>query len=58
MPSEPPRYPAEPTADGFDTLYSPVYGQTYPSKHGALIKAWPVFLEGSGRLRFWPASSP
>ena len=44
---EQPSYAPEPTADGFDTLYSPVYGQTYPSKHGALIEARHVFLEGS-----------
>ena len=45
----PPDQPTpEPTADGFDTLYSPRYGQTYHSKHGALIEARHVFLEGSG----------
>ncbi len=36
------------TADGFDTLYSPAYGQTYHSKHGALAEARHVFLEGAG----------
>ena len=38
----------EPTADGFDTLYSPAYNQTYHSKHGALTEARHVFLEGTG----------
>ncbi len=37
-----------PTADGFDTLYSTVYGQTYHSTHGALTEARHVFLEGTG----------
>ena len=37
-----------PTADGFDTLYSTAYGQTYHSTHGALTEAQHVFLEGSG----------
>ena len=37
-----------PTADGFDTLYSPAYGQTYHSTHGALREARHVFLEGTG----------
>jgi len=38
----------EPTADGFDTLYSPAYDQTFHSKHGALTEARHVFLQGTG----------
>ncbi|MFQ5571017.1 MAG: tRNA (5-methylaminomethyl-2-thiouridine)(34)-methyltransferase MnmD [Rhodothermales bacterium] len=47
---EPTRSPCtpEPTADGFDTLYSATYGQTYHSVHGALTEARHVFLRGSG----------
>ena len=37
-----------PTADGFDTLYSTAYEQTYHSTHGALTEARHVFLEGTG----------
>ena len=45
MPPEP--LTPHPTDDGFDTLFSPVYGQTYHSRHGALVEARHVFLEGS-----------
>ncbi len=48
MRPEQPSYTPEPINNGLDTLYSPVYDQTYPSKHGALIEARHVFLEGSG----------
>lgn len=37
-----------PTDDGVDTLYSPQYGQTFHSRHGALIEAEHVFLKGTG----------
>jgi len=37
-----------PTADGFATLYSPRYGQTYHSRHGAGLEARHVFLDGAG----------
>ena len=47
MCSEQPSYAPEPTDDRLDTLYSPVYSQRYPSKHGALIEARQVFLEES-----------
>jgi len=40
-----------PTADGFDTLYSVQYGQTFHSSHGALAEARHVFLEGAGVAR-------
>ena len=43
-----PRYTLTPTGDGFDTLYTPRYGQTYHSTHGALTEARHVFLEGTG----------
>lgn len=42
------------TADGSATLYSPRYGQTYHSHHGAVTESAWVFVEGSGvgrRLR-------
>ncbi len=48
MPPEPAPYAPEPTADGFDTLYSAAYGQTFHSRHGALAEARHVFLEGAG----------
>jgi tRNA U34 5-methylaminomethyl-2-thiouridine-forming methyltransferase MnmC len=38
----------QPTADGYDTLYSPTYDQTYHSTFGALTEARHVFLEGTG----------
>ncbi len=38
----------EPTGDGFDTLYSDQYRQTFHSKHGALTEAEYVFLQGTG----------
>ena len=37
-----------PTADGFDTLYSTQYEQTYHSTHGAAQEARHVFVEGAG----------
>ena len=37
-----------PTADGFDTLYSAMFGQTFHSRYGALAEAEHVFLRGSG----------
>lgn len=37
-----------PTADGFATLYSARYGQTYHSCHGAGLEAQHVFLDGAG----------
>ncbi len=50
MRPEQPSYTPEPINNGLDTLYSPVYDQTYQSKHGALIEArhvWtPAFLAG------------
>lgn len=36
------------TPDGSRTLWSPQYGQTYGSHHGAARQAQQVFLEGSG----------
>ena len=36
------------TADGFDTLYSAAFGQTFHSQHGARTEAEHVFLRGSG----------
>jgi tRNA U34 5-methylaminomethyl-2-thiouridine-forming methyltransferase MnmC len=36
------------TGDGFATLYSPRYGQTYHSRHGAGTEARHVFLRASG----------
>ena len=47
MCSEQPSYAPEPTDDRLDTLYSPIYSQRYPSKHGALIEVRHVFLEKS-----------
>ncbi|MDM8527635.1 tRNA (5-methylaminomethyl-2-thiouridine)(34)-methyltransferase MnmD [Anaerolineales bacterium HSG24] len=41
-------YTPQQTADGVDTLYSPIYNQTYHSKHGALREAEHVFLVGTG----------
>ncbi len=41
----------QPTADGYDTLYSSAYRQTYHSTRGALTEARHVFLEGSGARR-------
>jgi len=38
----------QPTGDGFDTLYSTEYQQTYHSKRGALIEAEYVFFNGTG----------
>ncbi len=35
------------TADGAATLYSPTYGQTYHSEHGAVIEARHVFIRGT-----------
>jgi len=43
-----------PTPDGIPTLWSARFGQTYGSRHGALLEAEHVFLEASGvgeRLR-------
>ena len=43
----------QPTADGFDTLYSLAYGQAFHSRHGARAEAEHVFLQGAdvgGRL--------
>lgn len=37
-----------PTADGFPTLYSARYGQTYHSHHGARREAEHVFLDATG----------
>lgn len=37
-----------PTADGFATLFSTRYGQTYHSRHGAGAEARHVFLDGAG----------
>ncbi len=36
------------TTDGFDTLYSTQYQQTFHSRHGALIETEHVFVNGSG----------
>ena len=36
------------TADGFDTLFSEEYGQTFHSKHGVLQEAKHLFLKGAG----------
>ncbi|MDM8530350.1 tRNA (5-methylaminomethyl-2-thiouridine)(34)-methyltransferase MnmD [Anaerolineales bacterium HSG25] len=41
-------YAPQATADGVDTLYSPIYNQTYHSIHGALQEAEHVFLVGTG----------
>lgn len=46
--NESPRVYLQPTADGCDTLYSPRYGQTYHSTHGALAEAEHVFLQATG----------
>jgi len=46
------------TADGFDTVYSPVYRQTFHSKHGALTEAEHVFLKGSGVAQRLAAGQP
>jgi tRNA U34 5-methylaminomethyl-2-thiouridine-forming methyltransferase MnmC len=45
---EPPHLSVQPTADGSDTLFSAVYGQTYHSINGALTEAEHVFLRGAG----------
>ncbi|MEL7363580.1 MAG: tRNA (5-methylaminomethyl-2-thiouridine)(34)-methyltransferase MnmD [Bacteroidota bacterium] len=39
------------TADGTDTLFHEVYGQTYHSRHGALAEARHVFLDATGVAR-------
>ncbi|MEM7344624.1 MAG: tRNA (5-methylaminomethyl-2-thiouridine)(34)-methyltransferase MnmD [Chloroflexota bacterium] len=38
----------KPTKDGFDTLYSPAYQQTFHSIHGALTESNHIYLEGTG----------
>ena len=38
----------KPTKDGFDTLYSPRYQQTFHSIHGALTESTHIFLDGTG----------
>lgn len=48
MPDLRPNPRLERTADGADTLYSPAYGQTYHSRHGALAEARHVFLQATG----------
>lgn len=37
----------QPTADGFDTLYSADFGQAFHSRHGARAEAEHVFLRGT-----------
>ena len=43
----PPDVSLRPTADGSDTLYSPAFGQTFHSQHGAFTEAEQVFLRGT-----------
>ena len=47
-----------PTADGFATLYSTRYGQTYHSRHGAGLEARHVFLDGASVTARLDAGQP
>ncbi len=46
------------TGDGFDTLFSLRYGQTYHSMHGAGVEAQHVFLDATGTAERLGAGEP